>query len=78
MTKAKEAAQWMWEELQRQKYLSRPEALNQIEKRFGEDLTYQNDNGNPAIDPAVLRHFRKLHGGRAEYMPGADDYWILG
>jgi hypothetical protein len=32
------------------------------QERFGEQFTYTNDNGNPAIDKRVLKAFRKITG----------------
>ena len=53
-------AQWMLEELKREKYLYQETVVYDIESKFGEEFTYVNKNGNLAIDRCVLREFRKL------------------
>lgn len=60
MTTSKDVAQWMLEELKREKYLYQNSMVSDIESKFGEEFTYVNENGNPAIDRRVLREFRKL------------------
>ncbi len=77
MTKVEEAAQWMWDELQAAHWLSQYEAVIEIGNRFGDDLTYINDRGNPAIDKRVLRRFRLLHQGKAQWYKPPDGYWQL-
>lgn len=46
-------------------------------ERFGEDLTYINNNDNPAIDKDILKHFKRLHGGKAQWYKSPDGYWRL-
>jgi hypothetical protein len=60
MTTPKDVAQWMLEELKRETYLYQNMVVYDIEEKFGEEFTYINDNGNPAIDQRVLKEFRKL------------------
>jgi hypothetical protein len=55
-----DAAQWMAGELERRGYLEQAYAVAEIERKFGGDFVYQNDNGNPAIDKRIIRAFRKL------------------
>lgn len=77
MTKAEEAAQWMWAELQQNGWLSQHDAVSEIAERFGEEMTYINNNGNPAIDKSILKHFKRLHGGKAQWYKSPDGYWRL-
>lgn len=55
-----DVAEWMVEELKREKYLHQHTVVSDIQSRFGEEFTYTNDNGNLAIDKRVLGEFRKL------------------
>jgi len=55
-----EVAQWMLEELGRVKILEQETAVFEIEKHFGVEHTYTNDNGGTAISRKVLTEFRKL------------------
>lgn len=40
--------------------LAQEQAVYEIEEKFGDAFVYDNQNGNRAISPAVLREFRKL------------------
>jgi PIN like domain len=53
-------ALWMLEELDRTGSLLQADAVAGIEREFGPSFIYENENGNPAIDPHVLREFREL------------------
>lgn len=53
-------AQWMLEQVNAKKWFYQEDAVVQIEKLFGKDFVYFNDNGNPAILPKVLSEFRKI------------------
>jgi hypothetical protein len=55
-----QVAEWMLEELKRQGYLDQDTAVDQIAKTFGKQFTYDNENGNLAIERNVLSTFRKL------------------
>lgn len=57
-----EIAQWMADRLEQQGSLDQADAVDEIAKRFGEQFTYLNDSGNPAIDRRVLRAFKKVTG----------------
>ena len=56
----KEVAQWMLDELTRVKYLDQEVVVYAIKDKFGSEFTYDNENGNLAIDKGVLREFSKL------------------
>ena len=60
MITAQTIAEWMLEELKREKYLYQEVVVYEIAERFGEKFTYDNENGNLAIDKSVLREFRRL------------------
>lgn len=70
------AAAWMFEELRTHGVLDQFDAAHQIEKRFGSDVVYINDNGNSAIAKKVLTRFKKLHGGAAEWWNG-EKRWVM-
>ncbi|HYD81282.1 MAG TPA: hypothetical protein VEC06_15860 [Paucimonas sp.] len=57
-----DVAKWMLSELQREKYLYQETVVYDIASKFGEEFTYCNDNGNPAIGKKVLSAFKKLTG----------------
>lgn len=57
-----DVAKWMLDELKRVKYLYQETVVYDIESKFGAAFTYENDNGNLAIDKRVLAAFRKLTG----------------
>ncbi|MCK4207213.1 hypothetical protein J3U99_20815 [Brucella pituitosa] len=54
------AAKWMHEALQEKGYLDQGVAVASIRRLFGQDVTYQNENGNLAISKKVLKLFKKL------------------
>lgn len=54
-------AQWMLQELHRRDgWLQQRDTVRGIVEQFGEEFTYQNRHGHPAISPDVLKEFRKL------------------
>jgi hypothetical protein len=55
-----DVARWMLDELDRTGSLLQADAAAGIEREFGPSFIYENENGNPAIDPHVLREFREL------------------
>ncbi|WP_339824319.1 hypothetical protein [uncultured Parasphingorhabdus sp.] len=54
-----DAAQWMLAHLQKRKFIDQETAAWHFLKH-AKELSYMNDNGNPAIDKRVLTEFRKL------------------
>ena len=56
----KEIAKWMYERLQKEKYLYQDVVVYDIDTKFGRDFTYINDNGNLAIGRNVLKEFKSL------------------
>jgi PIN like domain len=60
VAKPGDCAQWMLDELERTGTLPQADAVEGIEREFGPGFIYENKNGNPAIDPRVLREFREL------------------
>ena len=57
---AKEVAEYMKDQLYQQRYLYQEVIVYDIEAKFGSDFVYTNENGNLAIDPKVLKEFRKI------------------
>lgn len=55
-----DVALWMCDELDRAGSLLQSDAAAGIEREFGPDYIYVNENGNPAIDKRVLHLFREL------------------
>ena len=55
-------AQWMASLLQREGTLYQSDAVAAIAEQFGDEFTYTNDNGNPAIDKRILKAFKKITG----------------
>lgn len=53
-------AEWMLEELKREECLYQETVVYDIASKFGDEFTYENENGNLAIDKRVLQEFRKL------------------
>jgi hypothetical protein len=59
-----EAAQWMLSRLEESNdgRLYQADAAEGIARKFGDEFTYLNDNGNPAIDKRILRAFKQISG----------------
>ena len=55
----KEAAEWMVEQLHEKKWLDQEYVVWELRK-LEKSLTYDNENGNLAIDKRVLSAFNKL------------------
>ncbi|HEY3772160.1 MAG TPA: hypothetical protein VGL69_04135 [Solirubrobacteraceae bacterium] len=51
-------AQWMMSRLEETGRLYQSDAVQEIAEKFGDEYTYTNDNGNPAIDKRILKAFR--------------------
>lgn len=80
MTKAEEAAQWMWDEIQREGTLWQSAAVIHIVNEIRGELTYANENGQICLHPSVLMHFKRLHRGKAKWQVGPfpyGGYWTL-
>jgi hypothetical protein len=59
--RARPVAEWMLKEFHRgDGVLRQRDAAKRIAICFGEEFTYKNDNGNPAIIQSVLDQFRLL------------------
>ena len=61
-TTPEQVAQWMLDQLEREKYLYQNTVVFEIAEQFGESFTTINDNGNMAIRRDVLAKFKKLTG----------------
>jgi len=58
----KEIAKWLYDKIIAEGDVYQYEAVDEITQKFGEEYTYTNDLGNPAIDRKVLSEFRKFKG----------------
>jgi len=56
----KQVAAYMAQQLEKRKELYQEDVVYEIERTFGSEFVYINENGNPAIDRKVLKEFRKL------------------
>jgi len=65
-----QVAEWMITELERVNFLYQETIAYQIASQFGNELTYYNENGNLAIDAAVLKAFRDLTGDAVVWSRG--------
>ena len=55
-----QAAAWMREQIEEYGVLYQDQAAAEIASRFGDDCTYENENGNLAISREVLKQFRAV------------------
>ena len=55
-----DVGEWMLAELKNSGTLSQSQAAHGIVQHFGGGFIYRNRNGNYAIDPEALKHFRML------------------
>lgn len=55
-----DVADWLLAEVQRVGFLEQDTAAFEIERRFGSEHVYTNENGNMAISRPVLSAFRKI------------------
>ena len=64
MATAQEVAQWMLDEVMGKGELEQEAAVSDIALKFGNEFTYDNENGNLAIRQYLLAAFRisKLRG----------------
>ena len=56
----KDVAEFMVAELEKSRWLYQEQVVWDIERKFGRDFVYDNENGNRAISKGVLKEFRKL------------------
>jgi hypothetical protein len=55
-----EIAQWMLEKLDNVHYLYQEVVVYDIQRNFGQEYVYENENANLAISKKVLKEFRNL------------------
>ncbi|MEX5269056.1 DUF6953 family protein [Kocuria sabuli] len=67
MTNANDIAEWLIERILDEKTVYQEHIVHDLERKFGTEWVYQNENGNPAINKTVLTKFRKLHEGAIEW-----------
>ena len=58
----KEIARWLYDKIISEGDVYQYEAVDEIAQKYGEEFTYTNEQGNPAIDRKVLYEFGKLKG----------------
>lgn len=61
---AQDVAEWLVAEIRHRGLLKQEEAVAEIRARFGEQFVFVNERGHTSLDKAVVKAFRKLHGGR--------------
>ena len=69
-----DVAEWMLSKLDKQPLLYQEVVVYEIERRFGAEFTYINNNGNIAITRGVLDAFRRLTGDDVVWVL-SDRYW---
>lgn len=75
MTTVEDVAQWMVEEMWRRKgALEQATAAEQIQRKFGKEFVYENENGNLAISRRVLAAFELFSGNGIVWSRG-DRLW---
>jgi hypothetical protein len=60
MATTNEVAKWMLQKLEKREEIAQEDIVYEIERTFGGEFVYDNDNGNPAISKKVLSAFNKL------------------
>ncbi len=73
-TTARDVAEWMLSELDRQTLLHQEFVVIQILLQFGEQFTYTNNNDNLTIAKNVLEAFRRLTGDDVVWVSD-ERYW---
>jgi biotin-(acetyl-CoA carboxylase) ligase len=73
---AAQVAEWMLQELNRERQLFQEDAAKEIVEKFGNQFVYINDNVNLAIERAVLFAFRKLSEETVVW-DREDHYWRM-
>lgn len=76
MSTPREVAQWMASKLEADGVLHQQDAAGEIVALFGDSFVYENEAGNSAISPPVLKAFRDLTGSTAVWI-GAERLWRL-
>ncbi len=70
----KEIAKWLYDKIMSEGDVYQYEAVDEIAQKFGQEYTYENELGNPAIDKKVLSEFRKLKGDEITW-DRTDRFW---
>jgi hypothetical protein len=71
---ANDVAQWMFDEVVRRGVLDQQTAAYEIQRQFGKEHVYENENGNPAINKGVLTAFGKLTGDSIVWERGSREW----
>jgi hypothetical protein len=80
MATVEDIAKWMFEEVKKKGTLGleQADAVLRIEKQFGKEFVYDNDNGNRAISRQVLAAFKRLTGGTVIWSRGEKAWRMRG
>lgn len=60
-------ATWLNDKILLEGCVYQSDAVQEIIEKFGDEFSYINENGNPAIDADVLREFRKIKDKNIEW-----------
>ena len=74
MAMAEDVAQWMLKKVMEDGPLYQISAVGDVGRKFGDELVYINDNGNPAISKDALKAFNKLSADTVVWSKGGR-YW---
>lgn len=72
----KKVAKFMLDEILQKGYIYQESVVLDIQKKFGEEYVYENENGNHAISKKVLNEFKKLKEGNDIEWDRSDKSWV--
>lgn len=72
-----EVAQWMIDQLMKDKVLYQAQIVNEISEKFQPDYTYVNNNGNLSISEEVRKEFRKMGKGKGVIWDNYEKCWRI-
>lgn len=63
-----EIAEWMMRQFADGRFLYQHAVVRHVREDYDAGtFLYRNKNGNPALNPEILKAFKRLHGGRAKW-----------
>ena len=72
----KSVAEFMINEILEKGYVYQEYLVHDIQKKFGEEYVYVNENGNLAISKKVLNEFKKLKDVKGIEWDRSDRCWV--
>lgn len=69
-------AEWMFNQF-KDGWLYQEDVAWELEKKFGDDAIYENENGNYAINKSVLKAFKKITEAKVVWERGDKAWRIL-